>query len=335
MKSIAHISHLHKVAMLLLVAVLFLFSTSPVNAQFKSDTDSTELVDQEKSKTLLWHAGLEFAAGSRACLNVLGTAPAPANWPEQKVRVIKEETTPGARLSYRDLPNSKNPQVKQLVASTGSVRPGSGFRAVVTFEVERFAQLPPENTTIYTLPDSKKLPLDMRIYLMPSPGIESNYSKMRSLFNEITADHDQAWEKVEAIYDWVRDNITYRDEKKSYKGAVKAITDGYADCEDLTGAFIAICRAGNIPARTVWVHEHCYPEFYLLDDKGEGHWFPCQVAGSYAFGGMPDLRVILQKGDRIRTPEHPREEKRYCSEYLKMSGGVKKWHKFIHQLEIP
>ena len=66
--------------------------------------------------------------------------------------------------------------------------------------------------------------------------------------------------------------------------------------------FIAICRALKIPARAVWVPDHTYPEFYLEDEKGKGHWFPCQAAGDYEFGAMSDDRPILQKGDRFRRP---------------------------------
>jgi hypothetical protein len=36
-----------------------------------------------------------------------------------------------------------------------------------------------------------------------------------------------------------------------------------------------------------------------MDPKGVGHWFPCQAAGSRAFGGITDGRPILQKGDNL------------------------------------
>ena len=86
-----------------------------------------------------------------------------------------------------------------------------------------------------------------------------------------------------------------------------ALKDKTGDCEELTSLFIALCRASDIPARTVWVPGHCYPEFYLEDDEGKGHWFPCQAAGSRAFGGIPEQKPILQKGDNFSVPENPRE----------------------------
>ena len=127
------------------------------------------------------------------------------------------------------------------------------------------------------IPDLKKLPREIRLYLAPSPKIESRDPKIRELAKTVGGDKDKAWDKVEAIYDWVREKVKYQ--TSPLKGALAALKDGKADCEDLTSLFIAICRASGIPARTVWVPGHCYPEFYLDDDKGQGHWFPCQVGG--------------------------------------------------------
>ena len=110
--------------------------------------------------------------------------------------------------------------------------------------------------------------------------------------------------------------------------------DGTGDCEEITSLFIAICRAADIPARTVWVPGHCYPEFYLEDDKGQGHWFPCQSAGAREFGGISELRPILQKGDNFRPPKNSHERQRYMAEYLTGSpspGGGKPQVKFIRE----
>ena len=71
----------------------------------------------------------------------------------------------------------------------------------------------------------------------------------------------------------------------------------------------------------MWVPGHCYPEFYLEDADGEGHWFPCQAAGSRAFGGIPEHRPILQKGDNFRPPWNKRDHQRYLAEHLTGAGG--------------
>ena len=139
---------------------------------------------------------------------------------------------------------------------------------------------------------------------------------MRTIFSEATSGPESDWEKILAVYDYVRDNVQYKDEDDA-KGALDTLEDGTGDCKAMTALFVAICRAGNVPARTVWVDGHCYPEFLMLDDEGEPHWFPCQIAGTYAFGGMPDLRIILSKGDLFRTPEKPDTTQRFVGDYLR------------------
>ena len=176
------------------------------------------------------------------------------------------------------------------------------------------------------------MPRDIGKFLAPSPYIESRHGKIRKLAREVIKDKASAWEQVEAMYDWVRDNVEY--ENGPLKGALAALNDGNGDCEELTSLFIALCRANKIPARTVWIPGHCYPEFYLQDQQGVGHWFPCQAAGTRDFGSMPDFRPILQKGDNFRVPEKKKPQ-RYVAEFLKVNsvrGGGKPRVQFVRQL---
>ena len=52
----------------------------------------------------------------------------------------------------------------------------------------------------------------------------------------------------------------------------------------------------------VFVDGGQYAEFYLVDDKKQGHWFPCKVSGIREFGSIGEPRVVLQKGDNYRVP---------------------------------
>ena len=72
--------------------------------------------------------------------------------------------------------------------------------------------------------------------------------------------------------------------------------------------------------RTVFVKNHCYAEFYLDDDEGVGHWFPCQPAGPREFGSLNDVRPILQKGDNFKNPDNSKERLRYLREDFAASG---------------
>ena len=62
------------------------------------------------------------------------------------------------------------------------------------------------------------------------------------------------------------------------------------------------------------------PLYYLVDSAGAGHWYPCQAAGTRAFGGMPDQLPILQKGDSFRDPDRPGKSLRYVSDFCRGSA---------------
>jgi len=209
---------------------------------------------------------------------------------------------------------------------------GQQARALVTLEVKRSVLLPPQNTEIYKLPDAKRLPRDVRPFLGSSPLIESRNPRMKTLAKQIMGEKEGAWEKVESIYQWVRQKVKLKSGR--LKGATLALKDGEGNHEDLASLFIALCRAGDIPARTVWVPKYCYPEFYLLDDEGKGHWFPCRVAdnrdlgaesgptsGKQEFGGISETGTILAKGDNFRSPHTPRERQRFPAESLTAESG--------------
>ena len=133
------------------------------------------------------------------------------------------------------------------------------------------------------------------------------------------ADRPAPWQQVEAIYDWVMTNIQAN--KGELKGAARTLNDKAGDPEDMASLFIALCRASKIPARTVWVPQHVYPEFYLIDDDDHGHWFPCQTDGTRSFGGISETGPILLKGDNFHDAERPREKMRLVPEFFKGTGS--------------
>jgi hypothetical protein len=293
------------------ILAAFVCTPSAAMAQFQAVPEGGSRLG--KSLTQRWRAGVIVTAKNGPCFGIEATVPVPIAWPEQTVTEADKDITSNARVSFRMVQGG----VQQMVVSIPTLRAGQEARAVVTVEIERSSQEPPEDTSIYKLP--RKLPRDLKKYTGTSPLIESRHAKIRKLAKEIGADEKTAWGQVEAIYDWVREHVEYKN--GPIKGALAALQDGTGDCEELTSLFIAICRAADIPARTVWVPGHCYPEFYLADEEGNGHWFPCQAAGARAFGGIPEHRPILQKGDSFNPPHNPRDRQRYMSEHLIGKGG--------------
>lgn len=262
-----------------------------------------------------WRFGVIVKAPAGAVTGITATLPVPTDWPEQQVRVVAEETSPTVKkLSYRTLDGG----VKQMVVSIPRLARGEEASALVTFEIAKRPIRPPASTEALKIP--ARVSADLAKYLRPSPYIESTDPKIRSLAPGLIADKGNPWQQTEAIYSWVRENVRY-EFSPEIKPAIAALQAGQGDCEELSSLFIAFCRANKIPARAVWVPEHCYPEFYLQDATGRGHWYPCQAAGAnHDFGRMAEDRPILQKGDNFKLAEE-RLPQRYVKQYLKAANA--------------
>jgi hypothetical protein len=204
---------------------------------------------------------------------------------------------------------------------------GEKAEALVTFEVTRRAIGLPTDPSSLQVP--KKSPRDARKYLAPSPFIDCRNRKIRDLAKEITTDKEGAWQKVEAIHNWVKENVKHTNDK--VKGSVDTLDDKHGHLEGLTGLFIALCRAEKIPARTVWVPDYCYAEFYLEDSAGKGHWFPCELKEKTVFGTVSNDYMILQKGDSIEVPEK-KEPQRFVPEFVKVKGTGRPKVSFVRQV---
>lgn len=300
-----------------LFALLSLLAQSAVAQEFQVGPSVSKngcQLGEAKEETL--KLGILVSAQTGPCRGIFATIPVPIDWPEQRVEVVEEEKSPFVRsVRYRTVEGT----VKQMLFDIPQLPPGAQAGALATVKVTRHALEAPKDTTIFKIPD--RIDRDVRTYLGDSPFIESRSNQIVDVAKKLMRENETKgdWEKVEAIYDWVRENVEYKD--GPLKGALAALRDGDGDCEELSSLFIAICRAAKIPARTVWVPGHCYPEFYLEDNEGEGHWFPCQAAGSRAFGEIAEFRPIMQKGDNFRVPERPRDRQRYVAEFLTGAGG--------------
>ena len=298
----------------------------PGEKDSSAETVATSRLTFVDPKTSRYRCGLDLDTRSAACRGIITTFPVPRVWPEQEVQLM--ESNVGAsfnRWQTRDLDGL----VSQFVGEIASLRPNSVVQALFTFQLTRFRIVAPEKTDDLVIP--KKIEREMRQFTGSSPYIDPGSARIRNAVREIDATAPQdPWHRIEAVYDWVREKINYVE--GDIKSADEALKDGTGDCEELTSVFVAILRAMRIPARMVHVLMHCYPEFYLEDGEGNGHWFPCQAAGTRQFGCMEEYRPILQKGDRFKTPEQPL--RRYVSEFFKANAvqGGKPSPKFVQEL---
>ncbi|MEM6978635.1 MAG: transglutaminase domain-containing protein, partial [Planctomycetota bacterium] len=250
----------------------------------------------------------------------LATFPVPMPWPEQSLTIDEQVVnTDLTRATTRVL----NQSAKQVVAVMPRVLAGSELEVRVDMTIIKRKIVAPTEPQSWTIPE--RTPKDLRAFMGVSPHIDTNHPMVRRLSRELAADSfETGWGKVRQIYDAVRQRVRYLE--GPIRNASDALRTGQGDCEDMTSLFVALCRNARIPSRMVWVHGHCYPEFYLErivnrdattpgTRASEGAWFPCQVAGSEQFGAMEEDRPILQKGDRFKVPE-TRKTDRYLAEFF-------------------
>ncbi|MDR3233682.1 MAG: transglutaminase-like domain-containing protein [Planctomycetaceae bacterium] len=328
----------------------FNFKTEPADGESLSGGPK-----RGKSLSQIWRAGIIIQPGP-ALNNVTLTLPVPMDWYEQKVININEEKTDAeiaAKIEYNVINNG----AKEMTLRLGDVQADKEVQIILAFELQNSELLPPDNTGDYIIP--KKLSKEVQPYLRESPCIESDNPRFTKMYHDITKDRKNTWDKVEALYSFVQNNVKYDDDgwKRPANGAL-AITkmpkgQWTGDCKDMSCLFVALCRAGKIPARIVRVPEHCYPEFYLelvqdtkkpkssinnsqseKEKKPAGFWFPCQVSGTYAFGGIPERRVILQKGDSFPDADNPKMKTLWLKECFQGSvsaGSPGPKFKWIHE----
>ena len=306
------ISRKYNLPLCLAATVLLVQLASLTNAQILPEAKETTRVSYGKASVVQYRVGVTVEANQGSYRNIFAMIAVPFECEEQKVRIVKSDISEEVKkVAYRTLQNG----VRQMIVTIPLLRKGQTAEAMVTFEVSTKPILLPKKTDDLHVP--KKLPRDLKPFLAKSPFIESKHRNIKKTVKLILKDMEEAddWHKTEAIYDYVQKEIKYK--LGDDKSAVKTLREKEGDCYSMSALFVALSRSSGIPARMVWVDNHCYPEFLLEDEDKKLHWFPCQVAGSRAFGEMPGTRPILQKGDNFRIPECPKDRMRYASDWAK------------------
>ena len=169
-----------------------------------------------------------ITASGGPCKQLVGYIPVPMEWPEQRVKVLEEDISPGVTIDYQPVSGT----ARVMTFKIASIDGGKEAKAVVTFAVRRQVAEKPEKTDGYKFIEAGKIGRDMRPYVVPSPKIESRDGKIRALAKEVGAEKKKAWDRVEAIYQWVRENIKIQE--GPLKGAAAALRSGSGDSEDAT-----------------------------------------------------------------------------------------------------
>jgi hypothetical protein len=298
-------------SLLLLVFCGFVFAHPLIHAQTNSirlpltgkqaQTETEDVAENpaairfSDSESTSWEFGLTITSTGLAS-GVSASVPIPMEWPEQNIGSEQTEKTENVGSIRTSNPTKES---RQMVFSVNRLNPGETATVIARFQINKTMIVAPSDPS--QLKFVSPVPTKLKTFLKSSPQIECKHQRIREIAGQLRDESLTAWDQIETIYRWVRDNIEYKFDSEIHT-CLEALDSKQGDCEELSSLFIAICRAMDIPARAVWIPGHTYPEFYLEDKSGTGYWFPCQAAGEYQFGSMSDLRPVLQKGDRFRLP---------------------------------
>ena len=114
-------------------------------------------------------------------------------------------------------------------------------------------------------------------YLAATANCQSTSTTIKTLAASITSGMTSTYSKAQAIFNWVRDHLTYSFYYNSVKGALGALSSGTANCCDTAHLVNALARAAGIPAR----YQHGYCKF---SDGWFGHvWAQLYVNGTWYY----------------------------------------------------
>lgn len=144
-----------------------------------------------------------------------------------------------------------------------------------TYSVQSLATVKATHT--YDLPMSYSVPDDVKEFLEPTPGIQSDYPEFRKIAEDATKTAETDFERIAMLAAWVNDYVTYdlRYGDKNYD-AIWTLENKAGVCSEYTSLFIALARSIGVPARYVSAYAygqygweaHAYAEVYL------GKWVP-------------------------------------------------------------
>jgi hypothetical protein len=240
--------------------------------------------------------------GSGNAGQLKATTPVPVGFPEQSISDASVKTD-GCQAAIRQV----STEAAQLYLSAAAIARHQTIAAAVTMRLTLLKQYMGFDAESFLLSQPKPPKEFRKRFLYDSPGIQTRLPEVRKLSQQVTIDHVHPWHQAEAFYYWVRENISAR--IGNYTSVKRALRNRVGDCEERAAVFVALCRAAGIPARLVWVPNHNWAEFYLVDNEGKGHWIPAHTASYSWFGWTGVHELVIQKGDNIHVPEKRRPQR--------------------------
>ncbi len=156
-------------------------------------------------------------------------------------------------------------------------------------------------------PSTSKVPASLRPYLKATKNCQVTNPQIKSLASKITKGKTTTYAKAVAIFNWVRDNLSYSFYYNTKKGAVGALNARTGNCVDTAHLVIALERAAGIPARYVHgsakfrsghVYGHVWAEVYV-----NGKWYKADgTSNKNSFGVVKNWSSATIKGRYASLP---------------------------------
>ena len=167
-------------------------------------------------------------------------------------------------------------------------------------------------------PDAKSVDRKLAIYLQPSPKIESDNAKVRKAAEAAVADRKGAWQKVQAVHEWIRKHVKYAGDMDNTQTCMTTLETGRGVCTEMNSLAVAMLPHPRVFPPGWSAFPRIATTRFTSSTAGKGHWISGDastydsISPSKAAEGM-----ILQKGDNVNIVDpntHRRTKGRFLAE---------------------
>lgn len=187
--------------------------------------------------------------------------------------------------------------------------PGNSFSYSGETAVDAFSR------ATHDLPASYAIPEEIKKYMLPTPGMQSDDGRIMSLAKQITLGKTTDFEKIAALASYVHNYVNYtKSLGTSAKDALWVLDNKIGTCDEYSALFIALARALEYPAR--YVSGYAY---------GDGGWIPHAWAEVYLGTWVPVDPTWLEAGwlDATHIQFHVSDDNKVENSALAYGVGTK------------
>jgi transglutaminase-like putative cysteine protease len=231
--------------------------------------------------------------------------PLPENWPDCKVSNVNVTGDDPFLLHNTEGPG----QIYRVVYKNGLPAKGKVAFLSVEYDVQLWeVNIDYEALEQRTYPEYVK-DAEYKYYTQSYPDeISPNDLEVQPIFEELKQKgRGNPVLYAKAVYDWISQNIQYSNPRPAEDPKI-CFRERKGDCGAIGGFFVALCRAGGVPARFVagcWAGGfdvwHCWAEFYLPDVG----WIPIDHSPAGGFGHLSNNHLPLVKAGNMKFEVDP------------------------------